>query len=89
MRKRGPGEAIISRIRRETSSNLGSLPRVDRVVERAELCELRQSIGQPALTKIVREAIEDARRELLEDPNKSAPSEASVAADVRRRAVNG
>ncbi len=36
---------------------------------------------------MVREAIDEARRELLQDPAKPAPSEASVAADVRRRAA--
>jgi L-seryl-tRNA(Ser) seleniumtransferase len=87
VRKKGRGEAIITAIRRETSSNLAELPRVDRVVERAELRPLLQSIGQPALTKIVREAIDGARQELLGQPTKPAPSEARVAEDVQRRAV--
>jgi len=80
---KGPEEAIITGISRESCSNVSELPRVDRVALRADLSELRQNLGQAALTSLVRAAIDRARDDLLKDPAKPAPS-ADVVADMVR-----
>ncbi|NUP10155.1 MAG: L-seryl-tRNA(Sec) selenium transferase [Polyangiaceae bacterium] len=62
------------------------MPRVDRVVARPDLAEVRAAVGPKAFVELVRAGIDAARTALLSGERRGVPTEEEVATWVRERA---